>query len=540
MIVDSPQEAPLKRSQVRSFDVFDTLIARRCIDPREMFAPIEERGYPRFFEKRSAAGGRVHRARKTYTIEDIYLDLVTQHVYTEAEARILHDLELQLEMENCIPIRANLDLVRDGDILVSDMYYSPEFIRTLLAKAGLHCDYRLFVSPAGKLEGSIWPEILKTCSISHHLGDNPKSDMVSPSEFGIRSRMSTLHRPSRMETLLMRHGQKSLARCIREVRLTASFDDEVLDYLHFSSCQLNFPLLVLFSRLIHSELKALAMSRVAFVTRDCFNLKRVFKSMFSEVASTDFFSSRRCLRTASSTYLDYLESLCQGTLLVELNTSGTSLAEALKRLLKRGKVVTPTVFSAIFLDEKLKKYMKLVQHPRSPRPVMHHFTTTTRVGTQVPVLWEMLNFAPYPSVIDVIRLPASGGYHPAFQDRSLIEEYQDPSLVHSMNETIRMCITMAQWEDIVAESATGNLPGLLDDLIEEVSGCQRLLDIFPRLMIDAAPEEKHFFAGLGEGRRRKLRRFIKKLVRNRRQLIGYLFSRIQVRSRLASKGRRRL
>jgi hypothetical protein len=108
-----------------------------------------------------------------------------------------------------------------------------------------------------------------------------------------------------------------------------------------------------------------------------------------------------------------------------------------------------------------------------------------------------------------------------------------------MNETIRMCIKMAPWEDIVAESATGNLPVLLDALIEEVSGCQRLLDIFPRLIIDAAPEEQRFFAGLGEGRRRKLRRFIKKLVRKRRQLIGYLFSRMRVRSRLASKGRGR-
>jgi hypothetical protein len=321
--------------------------------------------------------------------------------------------------------------------------------------------------------------------------------------------------------------------------LGASFEDEVLDYLHSCSCQLNFPLLVLLSRLIHSELKALDMSRVAFVTRDCFNLKRVFKSMFGGVSSTDFFSSRRCLRAASPTYLEYLESLCQGTLLVELDTSGTALAEALKRFVKLGKVVTPTVFTAIFLDTKLKKYRKLVQRPRPPQPVMHHFTTTSRVGSEVGVLWEMLNFAPYPSVMDVIRLPGSGVYHPVFQDRSLIEEYQDPDLVHSMNETIRTCIALAPWEDIVAESAAANLPYLLDTLIQEVSGCQRLLDIFPRLMIDAAPEEQGFFAGLGEGRRRKLRGFIKKLVRHRRQLIGYLFSRVRVRSRLASKVRGR-
>ena len=535
-MTNSPWEAPSRGSRVRSFDVFDTLIARRCINAREILARIEEQGYPDFVRKRSAAGRRVHSDRKTYSLKDVYLDLVTEGVYNQTEARILHGLELQLEMENCIPIQRNLDRVRDGDLLVSDMYHSAEFMRTLLTKAGLQSDYKLFVSPAGKLTGSIWPEILEKHSILHHVGDNPKSDMISPAEFGIRSRMSTLHRPSKIETLLMSHGQGSLARCIREVRLAASFDDDVHDYLHSRSCQLNFPILVLLSRLINSEVKALEMSRVAFVTRDCFNLKRVFKSMYGAVASTDYFASRKILRSSSPTYLEYLELLCPGTLLVELDTSGASLSQALNRGLKLGKTIAPTVFTGIFLDGKLQKYRGLVRHPRPPQPVIHHFTNMRRVGHRVPVLLEMLNFAPYPSVEDVIRLPRSGRYHPVFQDRSLIEEYQDPSLIHLMNETIRTCVTLAPWDDVVAESEGKNLTELLDTLLKELAGCHRLLDIFPRLMIDAVPEEKSFWAGLGGGGRRQLRGFVKKLVGNRRQLTtGFSTARARSRSWLSRR-----
>lgn len=190
---------------IRSFDVFDTLIARRCIDPRVVFSTVAARAsLPTFHDHRVAAELEV--GGSEYTIDTIYQQLGRRLGLGRTTLDALKQMELQVERDEVIPIAENMALVRDGDVLVSDMYLPVDFIRELLDIAGLKRNVEIVVSSYGKGHGTVWPRLLAKADIECHLGDNAWSDIRSPRRHGISARLTTLHRPTRMESSLMQAG----------------------------------------------------------------------------------------------------------------------------------------------------------------------------------------------------------------------------------------------------------------------------------------------------------------------------------------------
>ena len=63
---------------MRTFDIFDTLIARRCIDPALVFEIVERKvGRPGFARARRQAEKVV--SERDYTLDDIYAELANQY-----------------------------------------------------------------------------------------------------------------------------------------------------------------------------------------------------------------------------------------------------------------------------------------------------------------------------------------------------------------------------------------------------------------------------------------------------------------------------
>ena len=170
------QSPAATRRTVRSFDIFDTLIARNCIEPHVIFSRIEAlTQHAGFAADRRAAEQRV--SNRAYTLDDIYDELMKVRCWTQDERDHAQAAEIFLELEAVIPVAENMAQVRDGDVAVSDMYLPESVIRMLLKKAGLDKEIGMVVSAHGKRSGEIWPHLLANYHIEQHVGDNKIADI---------------------------------------------------------------------------------------------------------------------------------------------------------------------------------------------------------------------------------------------------------------------------------------------------------------------------------------------------------------------------
>ena len=235
------------RTRVNSFDVFDTLIARRCIEPFRIFDQVGAKTKrPDFTAQRRRAEAAV--AQKPHTIDDIYRELARNLGLSAAEAdSAWEDAEIAAELDAAIPIAENIARVRDGDLLLSDMYLGEENVRRLLARAGFDKNVGLVVTANGKRSGELWPRLLTHFSIERHLGDNEHSDVAMPGRFGIACDHTRIAAITDMETLLLNAGLRDLAELTREARLRSWHADPVSRRLQLIQIYLNFPILLLSS-----------------------------------------------------------------------------------------------------------------------------------------------------------------------------------------------------------------------------------------------------------------------------------------------------
>ena len=124
------------RRLIHSFDVFDTLIARRSLEPRQLLKKLEARGgLPGLAANRVAADQRLGGGGQPYGLREIWQEVERAMGLDAATTARLLEMEVQIEHEEVIPIVENLALVRDGDVLVSDTYLPADIVLSLLRRA---------------------------------------------------------------------------------------------------------------------------------------------------------------------------------------------------------------------------------------------------------------------------------------------------------------------------------------------------------------------------------------------------------------------
>lgn len=187
----------MKKSEVISFDVFDTLIARTVGRPEDIFDLVEKRYNAQAalpmsnFKKIRMAAERA--ARKNASKEEITLPEIYEMMEVDdAIRKHLMKLEKETEFMNTFAKPEGRELynyaVKKGKkiLIVSDMYLDSEFIKKVLEKNGYRNYQKLFVSSeygVQKKTGSLFEQvILKTGYRPEqilHIGDNPVSDGIS-------------------------------------------------------------------------------------------------------------------------------------------------------------------------------------------------------------------------------------------------------------------------------------------------------------------------------------------------------------------------
>jgi hypothetical protein len=322
---------------VRSWDVFETLIARRCGAPHAIFEHMAATLGDDFPTSRVKAEGAARELNAEISLEDIYDQLRTARAWTAAQRQTAMELELRLELENVIPVAENMARVRDGDVLVSDMYLSPEFILRLLRTAGLDRDVRLFVSTNGKGDGSIWRRLRNDHFILKHTGDDPVRDFLRPLTKLVPAVLTDASLETAWERLLRFNGAPALGAYVREMRLRVADRDPATRTLRKSQIEGNFPLLLLASAALMSWCRAQGVRKALMASRDCVLwsplAERVARRAGDGVAVEYFLISRVAALRGSASYLEYARRrITPDSVVVDLSMTGVSLAGLADRL----------------------------------------------------------------------------------------------------------------------------------------------------------------------------------------------------------------
>lgn len=200
------------------FDIFDTLLYRPVMKPTDLFDLLEEdvnritglRSF-NFAKTRVAAESIARSGRVEVTFESIYEEFQKATGFDAGTIAQIKQLELNMEERLLFPRAAMQDYfhlakVHDKKVFIaSDMYLPEDFIRSLLKKNGYDLnETKIFIScelNQVKYNGTLFHYILKTerynPSETLFIGDNIKSDVARPKDFGIIS----FHYPKAIEKL---------------------------------------------------------------------------------------------------------------------------------------------------------------------------------------------------------------------------------------------------------------------------------------------------------------------------------------------------
>lgn len=290
-----------------SWDCFDTLVTRMRFNPLTVFDWMEKKYVlPDFTRRRKAA-----ESRAPETLFSIYEELAKDYQWTEDQKAFYKRAEIQAEIEQCVPIEGNLRQVKDGDLIVSDMYLPREVIEAILRKNGLSKAVSIYVSTGGKSSGTIWKYLP---SIDLHVGDNLHSDVNSPNAVGIAAKHYTDFEPTTLEQLV--GGELGLL--MRVVRLANPYDpDTILHRMWLEQAQLNVPALVLAAASLPSE-------NLAFVHRDCVHLQRIHEQIHG-CQNVTFHCSRIAMEKKGRAWSDYVVNTAKGRIIVDLQGTGGSV-----------------------------------------------------------------------------------------------------------------------------------------------------------------------------------------------------------------------
>lgn len=316
---------------LKTWDIFDTLIARRCVFPQSIFQIVEQVSkVGGFVQARIAAERNVSMRGKGYSFDDIYDEL--QRI-TNAPKNIcdnLKKLEYDIEFEQSIPITENICQVKAGDVLISDMYLPENFIRRLLDKAGLLAPVEIVITNNGKSSGRIWKQLADQKEFVFHIGDNQNADIRNPRLVGFESALTILSNPTSIEQYLLQKDF-NFGAYLREIRLRNPFSEEI-KRIYWQLFTINIGILILLVQQIDSLQKKYGFEYLVFAGRDTYYLRLLYEKYKRERGETPtpndyLYYSRKLVRNSGKEMAKYFAAKINNrkALIMDLYGTGAHL-----------------------------------------------------------------------------------------------------------------------------------------------------------------------------------------------------------------------
>ena len=311
--------------QVRSFDIFETCLARRVavptdvillvarclavirkVDPSAEF--VDEVAWARIRGEQIA---RAKEASGEPTLEQIWRETEALVGWEPSDVHIQTELKVEEELLYPIPeVLRRIGRAREEGhrvIFVTDTYFPESFLRRVLTRGGcLRPGDGLYVScivGASKAAGSLFPFVVEAeggpPSRILHLGDNPRSDVTRPREAGLRADLLTPTQPTRIESAVRRASdlpKLSTSRwvgALRQARLQASAARG-----SDLGSRLVAPFLFAFVAWVLAEAQRGGVRRLYFVSRDgriASEMARVLSPEFDDIDVRYLYTSRQAL-----------------------------------------------------------------------------------------------------------------------------------------------------------------------------------------------------------------------------------------------------
>lgn len=191
-----------------SFDIFDTLITRKCGNPQNLFSLVENK-YNAVTDKpitdfkkirvESEEKARACCNRSEIVLDDIYEQIA--YFYDTSVCQQLKQLEIETEIEECIGIDKMAFLYNclvsnksKNIFILSDMYLPYFVIAEIFKKNNLRYPKKIYIScevQKTKRKGDLFDLLIEENKLCRknvlHIGDNLKSDYFQAKRHGINS-----------------------------------------------------------------------------------------------------------------------------------------------------------------------------------------------------------------------------------------------------------------------------------------------------------------------------------------------------------------
>ncbi len=291
-----------------SFDAFDTLVLRPFLRPTDLFRYMEAVGTaPKGFAdarvKAEAEARRIH--RREITLEEIYALM--------DDGMQVADKEIEQELAVCRGNPETVSLVSEiighggKVVVVTDMYLPKDVIVAILDRCGVEGLSGVFVSNdmgASKYAGDIFPKVLSELGISPdemvHIGDNRRADVDMANHHGVKGvfypRQTDRYfkeQPMAKEFV----GRKApLDRSIilgMDVLRWCGVLGEAGDDVHELGFRYGGPMMAAYANFLLDKIPA--SSRALFVSRDGYNLMRVYSVLDPERKDLAYIHAQRLL-----------------------------------------------------------------------------------------------------------------------------------------------------------------------------------------------------------------------------------------------------
>ena len=311
--------------RLASFDIFDTVLIRKCGKPENVFWIMAYRLFPEDIEMQSKfVNWRISvfvnfPYNSNYSIDDIY-DNRCDKLFSQYSSDYLKQIEIDVESDMLISNADAIKIIKNSResgykiAFISDMYLSSDFLREILYREGiLRKEDLVFVSNeccARKDTGVLFDYVKNKINPVKwvHYGDNKRSDFDIPRSKGINAKLVNMeYHPSELYQMSMSNILPStaelsiLAGISRAARNKYGNGSEVILAAEYVA-----PVLISYVRYIISNAQQKGIKTLFFVARDGYILMKIAEVLPHDGIQLNFlFLSRRSLR------LPYLFGSCK-------------------------------------------------------------------------------------------------------------------------------------------------------------------------------------------------------------------------------------
>jgi hypothetical protein len=342
-----------QRPERQAFDLFDTLITRRCVEPTAIFQLVETKSGVADFSRLRRAAERDLWTQGEYTLDDIYAALARVTDWNAQTLTTLRMLELAEEWDNLFPVQEFAARVGPNDMIVSDRYLPIDFLRSVVdQKCGLE-GRAIQLSSRSEHDGSVQPRIQSTHRIRRHDGDGQGRDVGGAERKGMTAEYVTITGWTRGEQILLDAGLDRFAELVREARLRSFDPTPSLRRAQLAQFDVNFPLLLVASLDVLRRAYERGHDTLLMCSRDCNLWVAMMRWVVAHSPTSPlvryFHASRDLLLADSLEFAAYfLRSHGQSTLIVDVSGTGCSLAHFIAHIGAQGHT---SVFLAAFSAE---------------------------------------------------------------------------------------------------------------------------------------------------------------------------------------------